>query len=189
MKISFSLGNFILAWNFQSRPREFPRIRALAVRLAWKFNSRLKVSFSLEISIPDESLEMFQVLCPLGPVLPNPRRPGKQKKNLESGPKKPWQPQTWQDLTRFSPLDFSLLSPDFRGLVLLNYTENLEKKQKNPVESLQWRRRPEIADFCPLSWSNVSWWNESRHGLRCYGHRKVSTLESKKELGESQLAA
>ena len=39
-----------------------------------------------------------------------------------SGPKKPWQPQTWQDLTRFSPLDFSLLSPDFRGLVLLNCT-------------------------------------------------------------------
>ena len=36
--------------------------------------------------------------------------------------------------TRFSPLDFSLLSPDFRGLVLLNYTENLEKKQ-----NIQWR--------------------------------------------------
>ena len=52
----------------------------------------------------------------------------------ESGPKKPWQPQTWQDLTRFSPLDFSLLSPDFGGLVLLNRTENLEKKQK-----IQWR--------------------------------------------------
>ena len=51
-----------------------------------------------------------------------------------SGPKKPWQPQTWQDLTRFSPLDFSLLSPDFRALVLLNYAENLEKKQK-----IQWR--------------------------------------------------
>ena len=51
-----------------------------------------------------------------------------------SGPKKPWEPQTWQDLTRFSPLDFSLLSPDFVGLVLLNCTENLEKKQK-----IQWR--------------------------------------------------
>ena len=25
------------------------------------------------------------------------------------------------------------------------------------MESLQWRRRPEIADFCPLSWSNLSW--------------------------------
>ena len=55
-------------------------------------------------------------------------------KNGKSGPKKPWQPQTWQDLTRFSPLDFSLLSPDFGGLVLQNYTENLEKKQK-----IQWR--------------------------------------------------
>ena len=31
-------------------------------------------------------------------------------------------------------LNLSLLSPDFRGLVLLNYTENLEKKQK-----IQWR--------------------------------------------------
>ena len=54
--------------------------------------------------------------------------------HLRSGPKKPWQPQTWQDLTRFSPLDFSLLSPDFRGLVLLNCTSILEKKQK-----IQWR--------------------------------------------------
>ena len=31
---------------------------------------------------------------------------------------------------------------------------NTGEKAKNPVESLQWRRRPEIADFCPLSWSN-----------------------------------
>ena len=53
---------------------------------------------------------------------------------VDSGPKTPWQLQTWQDLTRFSPLDFLLLSPDFGGLVLLNYTENLEKKQK-----IQWR--------------------------------------------------
>ena len=66
---------------------------------------------------------------------------------------------TATDVTGFDAifsLDFSLLSPDFRGLVLLNYTENLEQKKENPVESLQWRRRPEIADFCPLSWSNVS---------------------------------
>ena len=47
-----------------------------------------------------------------------------------SGPKKPWQPQMWQDLTRFSPLDFSLLFPDFMGLVLLSCTWILEKKQK-----------------------------------------------------------
>ena len=31
------------------------------------------------------------------------------------------------------------------------------------MESLQWRRRPEIADFCPLSWSNLSWTMASRH--------------------------
>ena len=44
---------------------------------------------------------------------------------------------TATDVTGFdviSPLDFSLLSPDFRGLVLLDYTENLEKKRK-----IQWR--------------------------------------------------
>ena len=41
------------------------------------------------------------------------------------------------------------------------------------MESLQWRRRPEIADFCPLSWSNASWhlevslgpWNLGGGGL------------------------
>ena len=31
------------------------------------------------------------------------------------GRKKPWQPETWQDLTRFSPLDFSLLSLQVLG--------------------------------------------------------------------------
>ena len=75
-----------------------------------------------------------------------------------SGPKKPWQPQTWQDLTRFSPLDFSLLSPDFRGLVLLNCTYNTGEKAKIPVESLQWRRRPEIADFLVFPVSRKSPW-------------------------------
>ena len=44
---------------------------------------------------------------------------------------------TATDVTGFDAIfstGFSLLSPDFRGLVLLNYTENLEKKQK-----IQWR--------------------------------------------------
>ena len=36
-------------------------------------------------------------------------------------------------MTRFSPLDFSLLSPDLRGVVLLNCTSKLEKEQK-----IQW---------------------------------------------------
>ena len=38
--------------------------------------------------------------------------------------------------------------------------KNTGEKAKNPVESLQWRRRPEIADFCPLLWSNVPWVNK-----------------------------
>ena len=36
------------------------------------------------------------------------------------------------------------------------------RKSKKSVESLQWRRRPEIADFCPLSWSNVPWDKKTR---------------------------
>ena len=43
---------------------------------------------------------------------------------------------------------------------LTNYTENLERKGKitgeNFPPNIQWRRHPEIADFCPLSWPNVS---------------------------------
>ena len=47
MKTSFSLE------MSQSRPREFPTNMALARWLAWNFHSRLKVSFSLEVSFPD----------------------------------------------------------------------------------------------------------------------------------------
>ena len=43
----------------------------------------------------------------------------------------------------------------FCGARLTKLHINSGEKAKNPVESLQWRRRPEIADFCPLSWSNV----------------------------------
>ena len=32
------------------------------------------------------------------------------------------------------------------------------------MESLQWRRHPEIADFCPLSWSSLSWPTEGGFG-------------------------
>ena len=61
MKVSFSLEYFILAWNVQSRPREFPRIRALAVWLPWKFHSRLKVSFSLENFNPGRKSWNFSI--------------------------------------------------------------------------------------------------------------------------------
>ena len=44
----------------------------------------------------------------------------------------------------------------FWGARLTKLHREPGEKAKNPVESLQWRRRPEIADFCPLSWSYVS---------------------------------
>ena len=44
----------------------------------------------------------------------------------------------------------------FCGARLTKWHINTGEKAKNPVESLQWRRRPEIADFCPSSWSNLS---------------------------------
>ena len=44
----------------------------------------------------------------------------------------------------------------FSGALLTKLHIKPEERAKNPVESLQWRRRPEIADFCPLSWSNAS---------------------------------
>ena len=72
-----------------------------------------------------------------------------------SGPKKPWQPQRWQDLTRFSPLDFSLLSPHFRARLTKLHINIGEKKEK-----IHWRAsngdgapKLQIADFCPLPWS------------------------------------
>ena len=30
------------------------------------------------------------------------------------------------------------------------------KKGTEKIQDIQWRRRREIADFCPLSWSNAS---------------------------------
>ena len=44
----------------------------------------------------------------------------------------------------------------FWGARLTKLHREPGEKAKNPVESLQWRRHPEIADFCPLSWSNLS---------------------------------
>ena len=44
----------------------------------------------------------------------------------------------------------------FYGARLTKLHINTGEKAKNPVESLQCRRRPEIADFCPLSWLHLS---------------------------------
>ena len=74
------------------------------------------------------------------------------------GRKKPWQPQTWQDLTRFSPLDFRYFLQILGGARLTKLHRSTGEKAKKssgepPVETAP----PEIADFCPLSWSNLSW--------------------------------
>ena len=66
------------------------------------------------------------------------------------GAKSTWKIQKTEEKGLFPQISSDLLKPPslkppFAAL-----------QAKNPVESLQWRRRPEIADFCPLSWSNVS---------------------------------
>ena len=49
-------------------------------------------------------------------------------------------------------------SPHLGPISLLNCTENLERKaQWRKLKKSKRRNVPEIADFCPLSWSNVSW--------------------------------
>ena len=55
-----------------------------------------------------------------------------QNKNFVSGPKKPWQPQTWQNSARFSPpkKPAGQFCPHFGAISLLNYTVNLEKREK-----------------------------------------------------------
>ena len=78
---------------------------------------------------------------------------------LHSGPKKT---MTATDVTGFESFDaifstgFFATFSRFWGARLTKLHREPGEKAKNPVESLQWRRRPEIADFCPLSWSNVS---------------------------------
>ena len=58
----------------------------------------------------------------------------------------------------FSAQESGQCSPHFGAISLLNYTGNQEKKKHwRKFKKIQWRRHPEIADFCPLSWSNVSW--------------------------------
>ena len=49
--------------------------------------------------------------------------------------------------------------PEFWGDFLSKSHRKSAEKGKNPVakiQTLQWRKFPEIADFCHMSWSNVS---------------------------------
>ena len=77
-------------------------------------------------------------------------------KQRSSGPKKT---MTATDVTGFDAIfstGFFATFSRFWGARLTKLHREPGEKAKNPVESLQRRRRPEIADFCPLSWSNVS---------------------------------
>ena len=56
--------------------------------------------------------------------------------------------------------------PHFGAISLL--TKNMEKRCKHPrekIQKIQWRRRPEIADLCPLSSSNVPWTSKNWRAL------------------------
>ena len=88
--------------------------------------------------------------------------------------------QTWQDSKLFSLPGKRAIFCTFWGCFLTNCRENLERKGEKTLEKIQkkiqWRRRPEIADFFPLSWSNVSWW-------KIYGAKK----KSKKQFPENEM--
>ena len=79
---------------------------------------------------------------------------------LFSGPENHDSQRRDRILRPFLRPEIGQFSPHFGMISLPNYTENLEKNEKHPLEKIQkiqWRRRPEIADFCPLSWSNAPW--------------------------------
>ena len=59
-------------------------------------------------------------------------------KICDSGPKKPWQPETWQDSALFSPPGNRAIFSRSWGEFLTNlHTENQEKQKKNPLEKIQ----------------------------------------------------
>ena len=96
---------------------------------------------------------------------------------LHSGPKKPRQPETWQDSALFSPPGnraiFSTFWGDFLTKLHSKPGEKGNRSTGENAEKIQWRRRPEIADFWPLSWSNASWFirtkMQGRWELRKWG--------------------
>ena len=66
----------------------------------------------------------------------------------------------WQDSALFSPPGNRAIFCTFWGHFLTELHSKPGEKSKNihwrKILKIQWRRRPEIADFCPLSWSNMS---------------------------------
>ena len=62
-------------------------------------------------------------------------------------------------ILRFSPPGNRAIFSTFWGDFLTKSNSTPGEKGKNPLEKIQkiqWRRHPETAHFCPLSWSNAS---------------------------------
>ena len=76
----------------------------------------------------------------------------------------------------------------FEGARLTKLDREPGEKAKNPVESLQWRRRPEIADFCPLSWSNVSWLIAPNYMNELLQNRYVYAMISQRMAASKELS-
>ena len=83
-----------------------------------------------------------------------------EQKNAHVGTEKKHDSHRCDRILRFFlRLEIGQVSPHFGAISLLNYIVNLEKREKihwRKLKKIPCRRRPEIADFCPLSWSNVS---------------------------------
>ena len=125
--------------------------------------SRRRQSFGRKARAPNENEGISKEICPtlmglfvnrLPPIIeqifsPKLFRPDSLG-NPSSGPKRLWQPETWQDFTHFSPPGNRTIFSTFWGEFLLNYTEQLEKKDKHSPEKsqkFQWRQCSEIPDF------------------------------------------
>ena len=81
--------------------------------------------------------------------------------------KKPWQSETLTGFYAFSlHPEIGQFSPHFWDPFLTKLHSkpgvNGGKKHWRKWKKIQWRRRREIADFCPLSWSNVSWEEDNK---------------------------
>ena len=71
---------------------------------------------------------------------------------------------TARDVTGFCALFSARKSGDFLH-ILGRFPNQIAQKTRRhrkkihwrKFKKIQWRRHPEIADFCPLSWSNASW--------------------------------
>ena len=78
---------------------------------------------------------------------------------VQNWARRPWQPETWQDSTPFSPSltvhYFLRIWGNFHTKLHIEVGEQGRKVVWRKLK-LQWANLAEIAAFCALSWSNVS---------------------------------